>query len=219
MASYINASTASSTFTTSLSVTPPSGIINGDLLIAAIVINSETDNLTGPAGWTAVDSAPVVTATQECGVWYRYYTTGMATPAWTCAGNQKASATMVAYRGVHPSTPLIAGTRWTRSSSVYTTTATSLTTTTSNQELLAVYLTKTSSINSIDGPSDMTLRGGVIVGGGGGTASHIYAMQIPAPATTGNKIATYDINGGNGYGILLALNDFSGTSAVPWYRA
>ncbi len=116
MASYINVSTASSTFTTSLSVTPPTGITDGDLLIAAIVINSEVDALTGPAGWTAVDSAPVVTATQECGVWYRYYTSGMATPAWTCTGSQKVSATMVAYRGVHPSLPLNAGTRWTRSS-------------------------------------------------------------------------------------------------------
>lgn len=51
---YRSSSKATNSSTNSLTVTAPSGIVNGDILVAVAYING-TQTVTAPAGWTQID--------------------------------------------------------------------------------------------------------------------------------------------------------------------
>jgi acyl dehydratase len=207
MATFV-AANASEANTTSYSLNLPAGVQNGDLLIAAVAFNSSTATVTTPpSGWTALDSAPAVTGSQTCGVWYRLYTTGVTAPTWGLSAQLKTAGVMVAYRGVNQITPVVAGTRTTRSASSADLTAASLTMTAANQEMLAIYMVKTTTATTASTPAGMTPRGQVFGTGSGATATHIFSQTYPTAGGTGNKTTTYDVASGNGYAIQLALND------------
>jgi len=210
MANFVAATIAQSSSSSSLTLSLPSGVVTGDLLIATMVANDNLETITPPAGWTAVDSAPVETGSQEGGVWYRFYTSGMSAPAWNITQAQKVAGAMVAFRGVDQGNPMIVGTRGVRGSSSTQTVAPGVTTTDANQQLIGVFLSKTTDVTEITtGPSGMTERAAAMTTGGGATTAHIYSQTVAAAAATGTRTIEYDMSSSTAYGILLALRDSS----------
>lgn len=105
MANFVAATIAQSSSSSSLTLSLPSGVVTGDILIATMVANDNLETITPPAGWTAVDSAPVETGSQEGGVWYRFYTSGMSAPACHQRQSRPDALRKVhgdMYIGIHP---------------------------------------------------------------------------------------------------------------------
>lgn len=212
MATFVSSSTGQSQSTTSLSLTLPTGLTTGDILITAVAINNATTVITPPNGWIALDGAPVSSGSFSGGIWYRFYTGSQPPLTWELAAAQKVSAVIVAYRGVDSGTPFSVGVDGTRGVSSTDTVAPALTTTASYQEVLGIFLSKENNVTTASTPSGMTLRAAAMTTGGGAVTAHVFSQTFVAPGSTGNETVTYDTASGSAYGVLLALHD---TVAVP----
>lgn len=207
MVTFVNSATNSINSATSISLSLPSGLQNGDLLIATVVQGSSAVTITAPSGWTAIDGSPKIVGNQVCGVWYCYYTTSMSTPAWTFSSAAKTTGSLVAYRGVDQTAPFASQGVGGESTTSLVLTAPSITTTAANQEILAIFSNRVSSMTSQSVPAGMTARAVVMGSGGGATSSAIYSETRSSIGVTGDRTSTYDQASSKGYGILLALKE------------
>jgi len=104
--------TLSSTAVTSITLTAPSAIVTGDVLVAWMGINSPTqpDVKAAPSGWTGAQSTPA--GSLGVGLYYRIVTSadvaGSTTYNWTLNVSAPVAATVMAFRGVLTSAPIVA---------------------------------------------------------------------------------------------------------------
>jgi type II secretory pathway pseudopilin PulG len=93
---------------TSVTVTAPSGISSGDLLIAAVSTDGSTSgSLASPAGWTLLDRGSDSATQVTLGVWYKI--AGASEPAnytFTWTGNEQAYGWIMRFTGHNSSTPI-----------------------------------------------------------------------------------------------------------------
>jgi MSHA biogenesis protein MshQ len=112
---FVSSSTPalSSSAVTSITLTAPSAIVAGDVLVAWMATNSSTqpDVKTAPAGWTGSEDS---TAASSLGIalYYRVVTSadvaGTTTYIWTLNVSAPVAATIMAFRGVLTSAPVVA---------------------------------------------------------------------------------------------------------------
>lgn len=102
--SFVAASTGnSSPYGTSMSLAKPSGVANGDVMIAIIGGNPST-----LSGWTKIGASttPPNSSGGPMGVFYKKASSEGSSYSWTVSGSYFCCGTIVAYRGCDPTTPV-----------------------------------------------------------------------------------------------------------------
>jgi hypothetical protein len=100
-------STGVSSAGTSLTITKPSGLANGDILIANVTADSTTP--TPPSGWATVDGGLHPSASWTNFVYYKVISNAGTEPAnytWTVGNVGPAAGIITAWRGVNTSNPI-----------------------------------------------------------------------------------------------------------------
>jgi PKD repeat protein len=102
--------TFTNTATTAVTLTKPTGVAAGDVLVASITADLDP-TLTAPTGWTTIANALSIGSTSTAGarVFAYYHVVGASDPAnytWTLSKAVKWGAGVTAYRGVNTTTPL-----------------------------------------------------------------------------------------------------------------
>src|SRR5690349_15475831 len=84
---------------TSLNVTKPSGVVDGDLLIAFVTIAGDQTISSVPSGWTTVGSTTTGTATGDCtqAVYAKIAASEGSSYTWSFSAGVDAAIAMVAY--------------------------------------------------------------------------------------------------------------------------
>lgn len=105
-------SSATAAGATSTTVTPsiPAGVAASDVLILALADGADPATLTGPAGWTQVDSVidtGTAPAEARMTVWWKVATGSDTAPTVTAGSSTRWVAMLMAYRGVDNVTPFI----------------------------------------------------------------------------------------------------------------
>lgn len=92
---------------TTATITMPGTVAAGDLIIVTATINSGSSNVftSGPSGYNALTVS--TDASQLTGVWWKIATGSDANPTVTCANSGKWVATLSAYSGCDPTTPIL----------------------------------------------------------------------------------------------------------------
>ena len=109
-ATAVPAFRSASTATDSRTVSRPSGVVAGDLLLASLEVDADPVTVTGPAGWTLLQDTVAGAGTASAfhaQMWYRVagsaepgsYTWSVNQPVWTDVG-------LVAYKNVNASAPI-----------------------------------------------------------------------------------------------------------------
>jgi hypothetical protein len=103
---FVAASSANNgTGTTSLSVNKPTGVAQGDVMLATLTATG-TGSITAPSGWTAITNATQGTALRQA----TYYKVAGASEgssySWGLGTSRSTSAGIVAYRGVNQTAPV-----------------------------------------------------------------------------------------------------------------
>lgn len=94
-------STASTGNTADITITAPSGIVNGNLLVAAVFINNASA-VTPPAGWTLIDNTP---GSARMYMFYKVASGESGDYTFTCAATSK-SGVMLRISGHDPASPI-----------------------------------------------------------------------------------------------------------------
>lgn len=102
----------------------PAGVQTGDLLVACIVTNSQTANITPPSGWTLRQRQNPVSSDFRSGGIYTYEVTGTApsgSATFGCSESNRMASCMFRVTGANLTTPvLVNGTTGSRVTTVYT---------------------------------------------------------------------------------------------------
>lgn len=125
----------------SLTVTKPSGVVDGDVMIAFVTISADKTIVAAPGGWIQLDSRSTGSATGDCltAVWYRVASSEGANYVWDFSGGADAAAAIVAYSGASTSAPVqVSGYRL-MSSSATTHTSPSVSTSSDNTVTISAY--------------------------------------------------------------------------------
>jgi hypothetical protein len=180
-----------------ITITKPSGVQSGDVLIAGLYVR-EQPTITPPSGWTLI---------RQDGKAYSYvHVAGPAEPAsykWTFPAVHTAAGGIVAYSGVSNVTPVQAtsGKVNGKSKSI---TAPSVTTTQPGSMVVGLF--GVNQKTTIAPPSGMTERVDVASTNDVTNATtELAELLVANPSATGGKVATAGIAGGNS-GQLIALN-------------
>lgn len=109
------AATATINSTAAITVSVPSGTVNGDLLLLCAA-NSAPSTYATPAGWNIIN-APGVPSWVQSSVWWRIASSEPAAYTVTAATNYQQVATIVRYTGHRAATPIRASAAVTSSGS------------------------------------------------------------------------------------------------------
>jgi hypothetical protein len=194
-----------STFTTNTQITVPSGVQNGDLLLASY---SYWTNSTpsAPAGWQLLHTVASATAAES--VWYRFANNDIpgSTYTWSFSGSSYASGSVVAYRGVDPS---VEDGFCTSQGSSTKPTLCSFTTNFSNDEYVGLVSAGSSNLTL---PSDLTTRQLVPFLSGTHFGAGAADKTLTAPGVVAADSAS--MSNGTWASIALALKP-SGSNPTP----
>jgi hypothetical protein len=190
---------SSSTGSSSLGLTKPSGAVVGDAMVAQVTLRS-TGAITAPAGWsqvgaTAQDAASPI---EQSVFWHRVDGTEPATITFTWAGgNADASGGLVTYKGVDPFIGFDQGGSATISPNSGGTTATgnpaglAVTTSVANEMLQAAYGVANGVTVTQTGAQGL-VREWTVSSTGGTKATSGFADGVQAAVgASGNKTATW----------------------------
>ncbi len=193
-----------------LTIAPPAGLVEGDLMLAFLSQNNPGNPIVtpAPAGWTLAQTRTYTNDGSRVGVSVYYR---LASAADVAAGSftfrfddsRRSAGALLAFRGVDAVTPLNA------IASQGNNTSTNLTapgiTTADNQTMLVALYGFVQGSNTATPPPGMTEAFDAATGAGpnGVTIAGAYAIQ-PAPGPTGTRVAVADTASVNA-GVLLAL--------------
>lgn len=84
-----------------ITVSKPSGVVDGDVLVASVVISADKTIVAGPSGWTLLDSQVTGSATGDCrhAVYYRVASSEGSSYVWDFSGGADCAAAILAYTG------------------------------------------------------------------------------------------------------------------------
>ena len=148
--SFVNNSTpVGSPNSTTLVLTPPSSIVDGNMLFAGISMNQATSSITPPSGWTACSSKAA--SGQSVATYYKIASSESGNYTFTFGSAQWSSGVIVQFSG-SAAVPDVCGT--VAQGTGTTATATSITTTGSSGIL--VFFAGSDGSGSVGIPSDWT---------------------------------------------------------------
>ncbi|MEA5454106.1 PKD domain-containing protein [Sinomonas sp. JGH33] len=106
--------TYASTAASSVTLTAPSGVAAGDVLVASITVDQNPSVASVPAGWTAMVNGLGINASSTGGarIFTYYYVAGSSEPSsytWNLSSSVRWGGGITAFRGVNTTTPLDTG--------------------------------------------------------------------------------------------------------------
>jgi len=173
---------------TQFPVTVPSGVVAGDLLLLFFADNDPAPAVTGPAGWTQVQT--ISSSGQNGRVWRKLATAADAgTQALvTASALTKADATLVAYRGTDGTVSASAAGSETVLQTTHTTPT--VTATVDGSRLISYWGEKSSATTTLAPPAGLVSRL-ASTGAGSGRITALTGDSGPlAPGTVGGLTAT-----------------------------
>lgn len=180
---------------TTLSITKPTTVLQGDVMVAIISVRVGTGTTisTVPTGWTLINSRDNTTNLIKSSTYYKVASASETGPyVWGWATSLKAAGVISVYSGVDRASPIMAQNSQANTSST-TLTAPAITTTEAGTMVIAAYSTATGT--TLAAGSSMTLpASGQDRSSGNGAASQNtaglqYAIQ-PTAGSTGTKTMT-----------------------------
>jgi hypothetical protein len=200
--SFRSSSTASTAGATSLTISPPSGLANNDVMIAIINANVETTTITPPSGWTLIRSLnnnnPPITA--NASIYYKRAASESGSYRFDISSSQRIVGAISAFSGVITSGNPVDVSSGQSNNSSATATAPSITTTRNNEMLVYASVDDNSPASTWTAPSGMTEAAD-----SNSTAAVTIDYLIQASAgATGNKVGACTDAGLNG-SFLLGL--------------
>lgn len=193
----------------SLTLNKPSGTIEGDVMVAHVVVNSASTTITTPTGWTLL-RRDNTSGSMASIIFYKV--AGASEPSsynWSFGTSRNSAGGIATYYNVDTSTPIDAHNgQYNQDTS--TMTAPSITTTLSNGRLL--YIAGASASSSVSGPSGMTQQWRV----GSSSMSYLAERAVTTAGPTGNVTATNTLTGESNTAALVALRP-KGQVAGPDY--
>ncbi|QNE23289.1 PKD domain-containing protein [Kribbella qitaiheensis] len=175
---------------TQFPVTVPAGVAAGDLLLLFFSDNDPVPTVTGPAGWTQVQT--IASSGQSGRVWRKLATAADAgTQALVATSTlTKANATLVAYRGTNGTVSASAAGSETVLQATHTTPT--VTATVDGSRLISYWGEKSSATTTLAPPAGMAVRVST-TGTGSGRITSLTGDSGPlAPGTVGGLTATAD---------------------------
>ncbi|MEV6284941.1 PKD domain-containing protein [Kribbella sp. NPDC051770] len=176
----------------SFAVTVPAAVTAGDALLLFFADNDPGPTVTGPAGWTLVDS---VASTNQVGrLWRRTATAADAgsTVAVTTSGLTKADATLLAYRGT-AANPIAVSATGSETVAQAAHTAPALTSATVGGKLVSYWAEKSSATTTLTAPAGTTARANSTGAGSGRiTALAVDRTDPVVPGAVPGLTATAD---------------------------
>ena len=177
----------SATGLSSLALVPPAATVAGDLLVAQVV-NRDGHTLTAPGGWTAIGSrtTPAGSATVSSAMYWKWAAAeGTSTFTLSTADVQMVGG-VVAYSGVHASSPINAAAMGSGVGTVAT--APSVTTTAANTLLVYAFAKRQEAPTA---PAGSTPHWSLLSGSGSGTAgAGVWTLPFAGPGPTGTVSRT-----------------------------
>lgn len=207
-----NVTTAVNGAANTVSISKPSNVADGDLLVAFVSFRNSGGTITTPAGWTALN--PVNTTNETFSAYYKTVPTASAETAVTyafssSAGSSRAAGTIFRLTGADlTSVQQVAGALapYTGTTSVVLPSVTA----TKAGGLLAFAMDNVSTTGApavISAPSGMTLITQASAdNGSSSTMSIMAAFQLVDIGTTGSKTAAISPTAANSAGMLMVLN-------------
>ena len=204
----------------SLSISMPTGVVEGDVMIAVISVRGGTGTAisTVPTGWAMINSNNSTTDIKSA-MYYKIAITSEAGPyVWGWGSSLKASGVLSAYSGVDNSAPIM-----THSNQVNTSgtsmTAPSVVTTADGAWIIAAYSTATGT--TVSAGSSMDLRGqsaSTGAGAGSRTTSGLQDIVQTSAGSSGTKTMTASSAAVN-VGHTIALNPVASfeQSGYRWF--
>jgi MSHA biogenesis protein MshQ len=215
--------TLSSTAVSSITLTAPSAIATGDILLAWMATNSSTqpDVKTAPSGWTGGEehSAPV---SLGVALYYHVATSadvaGTTTYNFTLNASAPVAATLMAFRGVLTSSPVVAS-GYLIDPSTISHDAPSITPGVANTMLVAVYGVNNGNSDTMSVPAGMTqVFQGATGNGSSGLEIESFYQTLSAATATGTRTTTSGASlSAAAIGGLFALQP--GAATVPDHYA
>ena len=179
---------------TSLTITRPAGTVQGDVLVAAIVVDGGTGvTVTPPAGWTLARSE-----TQGTNLRTSVYTrpAGGSEPAsyvFTLSAARKVAGSISAYTGVDTTTPVEANAGANSATAATLLTAPSVTTVSNHRTIVAVYGLRSAA--SFTPGAGVTERADVSTSGAPSVAVSVTDRNLAAAGSSGTTTATATVAG------------------------
>ena len=204
----------------SISLTAPAGLATGDVMVAFLTANvsSQPNINTPPAGWTLQleknDGANLGVV-----VYYRVATSadvaGTTTYSWGFDNPARGAGAILAFRGVSPTTPIIASASSANGAST-TYTAPSIAPSVANTMLVALYSAGNGGASALSNPAGLTQAFDVNTGAGpNGVLIGGFYGALAGSGATGSRTTTSSSNAVN-IGVSLALQPIPTPSAI-WH--
>lgn len=192
---------ASSSFT----INKPSGTINGDFMVASLVVADLGSSVSAPSGWTILDNVHSSTGYGDTWLVVMYRFAGASEPtSWTgslTGGSATHACSAVSYRNVNTTTPWLAHGAQVDNTATFSTP--SKTNTISNSWWVAAFGDVTNGGSSVSGSG--TERTDDTNGGGIDRASNLSIHDSGGAISTGSQQAT-----------AAASNDYNLYSSAAW---
>jgi PKD repeat protein len=163
--------TQSATAVTGVAITKPTGVANGDVLIAQITADNNPGISAAPAGWSTVVAPLSIGTGARLFVYYHVVTNAATEPAsynWTLSAAQKWNAGISDFHGVNTTTPFDTGAK--------------------------TRVQNTATSTSVTVPSATTVTAGAMVVGGVGLNSGTAGVTQPSGWTEGFESTTVQVS-------------------------
>lgn len=181
---------------TSLTVTKPAGVVDGDVMVAFVVISADQTITAAPAGWTLLDSKNTGTATGDCrhACYYKAASGEGASYQWTFAAGADCAAAILAYSGASITAPINVSGSKLMSGSTVTHVAPSVIPASGNTVTLTAF-----GVNPVfNGDTTFTTPAGLTAEAeadpGAGTTNRavlkVFDLSTPASSATGDQTTT-----------------------------
>ncbi|MBS1884242.1 MAG: hypothetical protein JSS97_14950 [Actinobacteria bacterium] len=99
------ATSQNATGSTSLAISKPTGVAEGDVMIAAVTA-AGTGTITAPSGWTAIKNVTVGTTMRQLTMYKVAVASEPTSYSWSLGTSRAASGGIVDYRGVNQTVPI-----------------------------------------------------------------------------------------------------------------
>jgi len=194
------ASTGKSKGGTTLSVTKPTGLQAGDVMVAVVDVMG-TAAITAPAGWTLIRDTANGTTMHQSAYWKVAGTSEPRSYAWTLSSAQLAAVAIAAYRGVATVSPVDVNSGGIATSASIS--APSVTTTSGAELIVGLYGIATQA--TVTPPTGMLEQAEIAASSGKAKADTEISDDIQEQAgATGDRTATASRGGAN-IGQLVVL--------------
>lgn len=209
--------TQRATSATSLTVTLPSGISNGDLIAVGFSYNGPSSTIGAPAGWTVVANTQVSSASAITGafLWKIWHTGDPTTAAITQSGSAATlQAVCAAYSGVNQTSPIDASLGQANTNSTTGTSPSITVPAGHNADQLLMFYSIPGSGHAATSPSLGTVRADLTTG----PEICLVDALLSASGATGNQTVSLGGSSARNIGIQVALLPAVVPSPAPTVR-